>query len=228
MVCHHRPVGGADEETAPISLDDEAQASALERVVFFSDAVFAIAITLLVIDLRVPDLPGDASSQAVADALLAQAPRYFAFFLSFAVIGVYWLSHWRRFQLIRRVNQRLVMINLALLGSIAFIPFPTALIAQFGDPVTTAIYALTITATGLLGAVEWLYAQRAGFIDPRVSSATVRHYAVRGLVVPGVFLASLVVLVLFGARACQLSWLAIPVVQMVVERTYGREASISF
>jgi uncharacterized membrane protein len=221
-------MGGDDEQGDAIALDDLAQAAALERVVFFSDAVFAIAITLLVIDLHVPDLPGDASSQAVADALLDQAPRYFAFFLSFAVIGAYWLTHWRRFLLIQRVNQRLVIINLALLGSVAFIPFPTALIAQFGDQVTTAIYALSITATGLLSGGEWLYAERAGLIDPRLSKPTIRHYLVRGLVVPMVFLASLVVLVLFGPRACQLSWIAIPLVQVAVERRYGREASIDF
>ena len=227
LVCNHPPVGGG-EQIEPMELDDAEQTSALERVVFFSDAVFAIAITLLVIDLRVPELPSDASSKAVADALLELAPRYFAFFLSFAVIGAYWLTHWRRFQLIRRVNQRLVIINLMLLGSVAFIPFPTALIAQFGDSVTTAIYALSITATGLLSGAEWLYADRAGLIDLRVSKPMIRHYLVRGLVVPGVFLASLIVLVLFGPRACQLSWLAIPVVQVAVERIYGREATIAF
>ena len=221
-------MGGSSEQNDPIVLDDAEQTSALERVVFFSDAVFAIAITLLVIDLRVPDLPAGASSQAVAQAILDLAPRYLAFFVSFAVIGAYWLTHWRRFQLIRRVNQRLVIINLALLGSVAFIPFPTALIAQFGDAVTTAIYALSITATGLLSGAEWLYAERAGLISARLSKPTIRHYLVRGLVVPGVFLASLLVLVAFGARACQISWLAIPLVQLAVERIYGRKASIAF
>ena len=121
----------------PVELDESADTSSFERVVFFSDAVYAIAITLLVIDLRVPDLPGDASTQAIADALLQLAPRFYAFALSFAVIGVYWLTHWRRFQLIERVNQRLVVINLLLLGSIVFIPFPTALIAEFGDSLST-------------------------------------------------------------------------------------------
>jgi uncharacterized membrane protein len=157
----------------PVELDDEELESSFERVVFFSDAVFAIAITLLVIDLRVPDLPGDASSQAIADELIWLAPRFFAFGLSFAVIGMYWLTHWRRFQLITHVTQRLVLINLVLLGTVAFIPFPTALIAQFGDGLTTAIYALSVGATGLLSSGEWLYAERAGLIDPRLSHATI-------------------------------------------------------
>jgi uncharacterized membrane protein len=213
---------------SPIELDEETRATALERVILFSDAVFAIAITLLVIDLRIPDLPADASSQAIADALRDLAPRYIAFFLSFAVIGAYWLTHWRRFQLIKRLDQHLVVINMLLLGSIAFIPFPTALIAEFGDAVSTTVYALAIVTTGVLGAVEWLYAERAGFIDPRLSTTTVRHFLYRILVVPGVFLASLVVLVALGPRACQLSWLLIPVAQMVVGRIGGRAQEIAF
>jgi uncharacterized membrane protein len=212
----------------PVELDDQELASSFERVVFFSNAVFAIAITLLVIDLRVPDLPGDASSQAIADELIRLAPRFFAFGLSFAVIGMYWLTHWRRFQLITHVTQRLVLINLVLLGSVAFIPFPTALIAQFGDGLTTAIYALSVGATGLLSSAEWLYAERAGLIDPRLTQSTIRHYLARGLVVPLVFLASLLVLVALGPRATQLSWIVIPFVLAAVSRRFGRRASIRF
>ncbi len=212
----------------PVELDEGADTSSFERVVFFSDAVYAIAITLLVIDLRVPDLPGDASTQAIADALLRLAPRFYAFALSFAVIGTYWLTHWRRFQLIERVNQRLVVINLLLLGSVVFIPFPTSLIAQFGDSLSTGFYAIAVATTGLLSSAEWLYAERAGLIDRRLSNATIRHYLARGLVVPLIFLASLVVLVLFGARATQLSWLAMPFISAIVTRRFGRRASLQF
>jgi uncharacterized membrane protein len=127
-----------------------------------------------------------------------------------------------------RPTERLVVLNLVLLGSVAFMPFPTALIAEFGDSLTTAIYALSVAAAGLLSSAEWLYAERAGLIDPRLPASTIRHYLVRGLVVPIVFLASLVVLVLFGARATQLSWLVVPLVLAAVSRRFGRRASIRF
>ena len=142
--------------------------------------MFAIAITLLVLDLKVPALPDDASAQAIGDALLAEAPSFFAFVLSFAVVGLYWLAHWRKFQLIVRANQRLLVLNLALLGSVAFIPFPTRLIAEFGESLTTAIYAISLAVTGLLGSAMLWYAWRAGLVDPAASSAAVRNYTVRG------------------------------------------------
>jgi uncharacterized membrane protein len=204
----------------------EPRTLGLERLVFFSDAVFAIAITLLVLDLKVPALPDDVSAQAIRDALIAEAPSFFAFVLSFAVVGLYWMAHWRKFQLIVRANQRLLVLNLALLGSVAFIPFPTRLIAEFGDSLTTAIYAISLAVTGLLGSAMLWYAWRAGLVDPAASTLAVRNYTVRGLVVPGIFLASLVVLALLGPRAGQLSWLAIPFVQAAVSRRYGDSAQL--
>ena len=213
---------------APVEIGDTERAAAFERVVFFSDAVFAIAITLLVLDLKVPALPGNASSHSIGDALAGDAPSFLAFGLSFGVIGLYWLAHWRKFQLIVRANQRLLALNLALLGSVVFIPFPTSLIANFGDSLSTAIYAISLAVTGILGSVTLWYAWRAGLVDPRFSAEVVRNYTARGLVVPGVFLVSLLVLALIGPTACKVSWIAIPIAQAVVSRRFGQRAQVHF
>ena len=213
---------------APVELGDTARAAAFERVVFFSDAVFAIAITVLVLDLKVPALPGDASTRAIADALAGDAPSFLAFGLSFGVIGLYWLAHWRKFQLIVRANQRLLALNLALLGSVVFIPFPTSLVATFGDSLSTAIDAISLAVTGILGSLTLWYAWRAGLVDPRLSALIVRNYTARGLVVPGVFLASLLVLALIGPTACKVSWIAVPISQAVVGRRFGQRAQVHF
>jgi uncharacterized membrane protein len=213
---------------APVEVGATARAAAFERVVFFSDAVFAIAITLLVLDLKVPALPGNASSRAIGDALAGDAPSFLAFALSFAVIGLYWLAHWRKFQLIVRVNQRLLVLNLALLGSVVFIPFPTSLIAIFGDSLSTAIYAISLAVTGILGSATLWYAWRAGLVDPRFSELIVRNYTARGLIVPGVFLVSLLVLAVMGPTACRVSWIAIPFAQAIVRRRFGQRARVHF
>src|SRR3954464_13231866 len=92
----------------------------LERIVFLSDGVFAIAMTLLVIDLRVPEI-ASATSVQIEEALGQLWPRVIAYALSFTIIGFYWIAHWRRFKLIGRANLGLAYLNLLLLAFIAFI-----------------------------------------------------------------------------------------------------------
>ena len=194
----------------------------LERVVFFSDAVFAIAITLLVIDLRLPDLPSSATNADVAAALAALAPRLVAYVLSFAVIGLYWMAHWRRFHYIARVDERFLALNLVLLGFIAFIPFPTSLQGEHGNvPIVVAIYALTLAVSGFLGAASWVYAVRAGLTRPDMTPTDVRLGLYRGLSGPAVFLGSLVLLPI-GPYAVEAAWLLIFPVQAVLVRLARR------
>ena len=100
-----------------------------ERLVFFSDAVFAIAITLLVLDLRLPlSSHGEINLGGIGS-------KVFGFALSFSVIGIYWLSHHRLFGELRAKDRALRVANLFFLASIVFLPFPTSVIAQF--PATT-------------------------------------------------------------------------------------------
>ncbi len=190
-----------------------------ERLVFFSDAVFAIAMTLLVIDLRLPELAGEASSQRIVDALVDLAPRLFAYTLSFAVIGSYWLSHWRRYAFIRRTDERLALLNLLLLGIVALIPFPTALIGEHGDlGVVAGVYAVVLAAGGLAGTAAWLYAARAGLLVDGVSAAEVRTGEWRGLSVPIVMLGSLALIPLLGPAAAELSWLLVIPLHWLIAR----------
>jgi len=196
-----------------------------ERLVFFSDAVFAIAITLLIIDVRLPDLPPRASEEAVRQALGDLIPKVFAYVLSFATIGLYWLAHWRRFRYIARVDERLVAFNLILLGFIAFIPFPTALMGDQGDHVVAiVIYAFSLSAAGLLGPLTWLYAWRAGLAVPGITRRFAQLSAFRGFSVPIVLLGSLLFLPIVGTTWVTVSWLLIAPVQMALNRyLYARE-----
>ena len=114
---------------------------------FFSDAVFAIAITLLAIELRLPELPygqTDASFLAVLGDL---GPSIFAFVISFVVIAAFWVGHYRTFRYIVDADGRLVAINFGLLFCIAILPFPTSIIAREGDlPSAVIIYACFVIA----------------------------------------------------------------------------------
>ncbi|HEY6607571.1 MAG TPA: TMEM175 family protein [Candidatus Limnocylindria bacterium] len=199
----------------------EPRDEGLERIVFFSDGVFAIAITLLVIDLRPPEVLAGLSEAAFLEAMSELGPKIVAYLLSFAVIGLYWLAHWRRFHFIVRSNERFAVLNLLVLGAISFIPFPTALIGSQGDrPISVVIYAVTLSAAGLLGTVSWLYARRAGLTREGLSPAYVRSSVARGLSVPVVMLGSLVLLPFIGPYATELSWVLIFVAQAVIVRAF--------
>jgi uncharacterized membrane protein len=103
---------------------------ALERLVFFSDAVFAIAITLLVIELHAPHLPFGSPDRAYWLALAHQWPSLLGYFVSFAVIGLFWMGHHRAFALAGRYHPKILPWNMGLLLTIAFMPFVTAWLAQ--------------------------------------------------------------------------------------------------
>jgi uncharacterized membrane protein len=203
----------------------ESRSLGFERLLFFSDAVFAIAITLLIIDVRLPDLPPGATDAQLREALGELIPKVFAYVLSFATIGLYWLAHWRRFRYIARVNERLVAFNLVLLGFVAFIPFPTALMGDQGDhPIAVVIYALSLSAAGLIGPLTWLYAWRAGLAVPGISPRFAQLSASRGFSVPIVLLGSLLLLPIIGTTWVTVSWLLIAPVQIVLNRfLYARE-----
>jgi len=199
-------------------IEDE---KALDRVVFFSDAVFAIAMTLLVVDLRVPvipsGLPSDVQNQRLAAALRGLEGPFFSFALSFFVLGLLWLVHHRKFRLIRRYDDRLLWLNLLFLFCVAFLPFPTAVIGRYGGQTGTVFYALSMTAAGLFSALITVYAYGGHrLIDSDVDPRSIRHWIRRSFVVPVVFLASVPVAFL-SAVAARLMWL------LTFVATYGLE-----
>ncbi len=178
----------------------------LERLIFFSDAVFAIAITLLVLDIQLPVNIAGLSNQELLASLLAIGPRYFAYIISFLVIGVFWMGHHHRFGSIRRYNRRLIFLNLLLLMAVAFIPFPTGVIAENGNRTGTIFYALSIALAGLLTAAGWEYASRARLVDPRVTTRARNRETLRILMVPGVFMVS-IALAFIDPNLSRLAWL---------------------
>jgi uncharacterized membrane protein len=160
---------------------------AYDRVLWFSDGVFAIAITLLVVDIRVPSPAGRPIDSSAA--LHAALPEILSFAISFAVIGLFWLGHHSMFGHITVINRTLLLLNLLFLATIAFLPFPTALLSAVHDQVTaTVFYASCVAAAGLAEAAIWIYAISArslmrGRVDPRVR----RYYLARLLALPLVF-----------------------------------------
>jgi uncharacterized membrane protein len=123
----------------------------LERLVFFSDAVFAIAITLLVLEIPVPELHNSMDDAAYWRALVELLPKFFAFVLSFLVIGRFWIGHHRLFSRVTRYSPRLNWPNMLLLMVMAFMPFATAMLGNnLGAFVPSMFYDLVLLTAGLV------------------------------------------------------------------------------
>lgn len=123
----------------------------LDRIVNFSDAVFAIALTLLVLDIRVPEIPDDLVAEELPAQLLALWPKYFGYVLSFVVIISFWNIHHSIFSGIRGYDKGLIWLNSTFLMFVAIVPFPTSLLSEYGDhQLPVAIYAATLAIGRLL------------------------------------------------------------------------------
>ena len=150
------------------------------RVEALSDAVFAIAMTLMVLELKVPDLPRDASNRELLHELGALAPRFAVYFLTFMWSGLFWVWHHRAFHELKRIDGALFGINLIFLSFVSLLPFSLGIIAAFSfrNPVAIACYLVNLLALGLTLNVFWMYAQRRGLRGPAADPARVRRYRI--------------------------------------------------
>ncbi len=135
----------------------------LERILFFSDAIFAIAITLLIIELKVPELADNATNADFWKAMAAIAPKIVGFVLSFFIIAMYWFVHHEMFGYVTRYTGKLIWLNLIFMFTIVAMPYTTAMYSEFSNvhhlhlSSPYAIYAGNIIATGVINYLLWRY-----------------------------------------------------------------------
>ncbi len=174
-----------------------------DRLETFSDGVMAIAITLLVLEITVPS-----RGSALGPALARLWPSYFAYVVSFLVIGAIWINHHAMFRHIARSDGVLLLLNLLHLMVIAFLPFPTAVLAEAfsrgsDEAVAAAFYGGTLTALGILvNAMWWYAAHRHRLLIEHVSADEARRIGRRYLVGPSGYAAGTLV-------ALVVPWLAL-------------------
>jgi uncharacterized membrane protein len=187
----------------------EARAIAFERIGFFSDAVIAIAITLLALEIRLPAHEGEISNLDLFHSLLSIWHLYSAFIVSFIVIGLTWVGHHKRFELIKRYDNWLLGSNLLFLMVIAFIPFPTAVLAEYGGATATILYAGTMVALGAISVVQWRYVSKGHrLLHSYVTEEEISHEMRAGLVLPIVFMLSILIAFVSPVLA-KISWLLV-------------------
>ncbi|HEV7675278.1 MAG TPA: TMEM175 family protein [Candidatus Angelobacter sp.] len=170
------------------------------RIEAFSDGVFAIAITLLVLEIKVPHH----DQGSLAAGLLRQWPFYLAFLLSFAYIGVMWINHHRMFTHIKRSNDVLKILNLLLLLGVTIVPFPTAVLAEhLGGPdqrTAALIYNATFIGIALAFNLLWGYAVSRHLLHEHAVKELTANISSQYVVGPFLYLACFVV-AWFNVRA---------------------------
>jgi uncharacterized membrane protein len=181
----------------------------LERLIFFSDAVFAIAITLLALEIRLPDTGELLDNSQLAAQLTSMWHEYLAYIISFMVIGTFWVAHHRKYRYIKRYDNRFLYLNLLMLMVIAFIPFPSSIISKYPDRSATIFYALVMVIAGLSLTGIWWYASHnnrlvEAALDPRIR----KRQFIAPLITTMVFLLS-IGLAFFSADLSRVSWLLI-------------------
>ncbi len=176
-----------------------------DRVITFSDGVIAVAITLLVLDLKLPEGVSDAQ---LGGALSASMHNFQVYVLSFVVVGLLWMGHHEQFSHIARVDGLMIWLNLLYLMTIGLVPFLTSLLSDHASALPTCLYAGVLVTTSLLSAAMWWHASRSPDLLARDVPDSIRR---EGLLAPlltgAVFAVSIGIALVWGATPAQWSWL---------------------
>lgn len=136
------------------------------RLITLTDGVLSIAMTLLVLDVRLPESVATMDNGALWRALVGIWPQIFSYGLSFFVIGALWLAHVQKFRHVQGTSGVLAWLHILFLLLVGFVPFTTSVLAESGNAVATAVYAVVMaTASLLLGSMS-VHARRRGLVDP--------------------------------------------------------------
>jgi uncharacterized membrane protein len=196
---------------------EQSSSRELDRLIFFSDAVFAIVMTLLVLDIRVPD----AAAREVPGMVVELWPKIFSYVLSFLVIGLYWIGHHQTFRYVQSYDRTLLWLNLVFLLSISFIPFPTGLLGEYGELRFAVIfYAASLALARLLLALVWWYIFSGPIrTSDELDRGLVKFHLLRSLAIPAIFLLSIGI-AFFSTNAAIASWVLLVVADTTAWRLW--------
>ncbi len=194
----------------------ERSGSGLEfdRVAFFSDAVYAIAMTLLVVGIGFPHV----RDSELGSKLASLDSEIISFFLGFVILGFYWISHHALLARLRAIDATFLAINLLYLAVVAFLPFPTAVVGSNGSvPLAVVLFACSLAAVSIFEVALYVCAHRRDLLTRRPSDAEYRHDIVAGLIPGLVFLLSLP-LAFVAPNYALLSWVLIVPAERLADR----------
>ena len=168
-------------------------ANGTDRLESLSDNIFAVAMTLLIVNIKVPQNHEIVGKTHVWPLVVPLWHHLRAFGLSFFIIGLFWIAHHRVFALIRRSDTTLQIVNLVFMGFTVLTPFSAGLLGQFDESrIALIIYGANIIAISLALQTAWWYATfRRTFVCPEIGLGEIRRHTARNLAVSGVCIAAI-------------------------------------
>lgn len=161
------------------------------RIEAFSDGVFAIVVTLLVLEIKVPHFDSGATTADMTRELLHLLPKFIGFVLSFVIVAIFWVNHHQLFHSLERSDRKLLWLNNLLLFWMSFIPFPTALLGEYPlQPVSVFVYGAVLLLASVSFNLMLRHAVKSGLFEDTISEEVLAKSIRRGMIGPVVYLAS--------------------------------------
>ncbi|MDO5835964.1 MAG: TMEM175 family protein [Methanobacterium sp.] len=187
------------------------------RIETLVDGIFAIAMTLLVLSIGVPDVSSALTEAAFQQQLGDLLPKILMYALSFWILAGFWRVNHQQFFFIKRSNATMITINVCWLLFIALVPFSTEIIGEFGSYFTASvIFQLNLFFAGVLYCVNWIYAVRKGLIDENLDEASQRMVTRTSMILPFLSLIALALSYYVFAWA-NLVYMAHPIIKKLIQ-----------
>ena len=195
------------------------------RLIAFSDGIFAIAITLLVFNLKIPQLPAGSNGH-LAQAIVNMIPHFLTYIMSFLLIAVFWFIHHHMFNHIHRIDNVFIWLNFGYLLGISFLPFPSALLGAYPDEFFSLIFYIgSLSYVGCMLLSIWAYATyNHRLIEKDLPKAAIRYYFWRGISSQIIFLVTIILAFVHLSWGQHFLFVLIPV-QLLLQHFYKKSST---
>lgn len=202
----------------------------LERMILFSDAVFAIAITLLAIEIKVPPIDRHiATDEMLLKSLDEMVPKFIGFFVSFYIIGLYWTIHHRMFGYVVNYDRKLLWLNLMFLMAIVLMPFSTAFYSEYVVhflKVPIIIYVVNIVFLGGMNFIIWRYINKpANNLSEGITKEDRKYFSFRAAMVPVIFVMVGLIYIFINKKYAIWIPIFIPLLMRLYKKFYFKKAN---
>lgn len=208
-------------------MEDNNSKLQLERILFFSDAVIAIAMTLLIIEIKAPHIHGNSNAELIEN-INELIPKFVSFFISFFVIAIYWKAHHHLFGYVKKYTDKLIWINILFLLSIVIMPFSSAFYSEnFHLNIPYAVYCTNIFVTGMLNCwlIRYISSEKEGLSTKSGDILWRNYHTLRSLVAPMIFFLSML-LSFYSTNLSRLCFILIFPVISIISKKYKKKADL--